>query len=58
MGIREIFLPGTPTSAAVDAIRAAVGAVMPVSPHAEQTHLTEIAFDDGGMNLLSSRRAA
>lgn len=25
MGIREIFLPGTPTSAAVDAIRAAVG---------------------------------
>ncbi len=25
MGIREIFLPGTPTSAAVDAIRATVG---------------------------------
>jgi methylmalonyl-CoA mutase C-terminal domain/subunit len=25
MGIREIFLPGTPTSTAVDAIRAAVG---------------------------------
>ena len=26
MGIREIFLPGTPTSTAVDAIRRAVGA--------------------------------
>lgn len=25
MGIREIFLPGTPTSAAVEAIRSAVG---------------------------------
>ena len=25
MGIREIFLPGTPTAAAVDAIRSAVG---------------------------------
>jgi methylmalonyl-CoA mutase C-terminal domain/subunit len=25
MGIREIFLPGTPTATAVDAIRAAVG---------------------------------
>jgi methylmalonyl-CoA mutase C-terminal domain/subunit len=30
MGIREIFLPGTPTSAAVAAIRSAVGQEKPV----------------------------